>query len=401
MTILTDYNQFGGRHWETGTIHNYFAYRGVTAPHTGQPISEALLMGVSGGIVFGYFTFEYEGWDPFVAILSRNTFDPWDTMLSRMGVVQNIERTGADKKGHQNLLNTLDDGVPAIALADFFSLDYNLPPADKEGMWGMMELLVYGLDETTAYIADRANVGLTVSAENLHAARARIKKDKFQLTTLEAPDFNKLPAAVSAGIWDTIRLFTEKPPKGSKNNFGFAGYQNWIKLLTKPKQRRSWEKEFPRGRALYSGLTSLFERTATFGQATSGAERARYADFLQEASVILDKPALNDIAPLFCRSAEAWDKLVKIALPDDVPLLGETRRLHAERRDLFIGQGNASQARRKEINARLAEMKGEAEQDFPLSQSEVETLRSNLAGQVQTIHNIEHEAITALQIAMS
>ena len=70
MPILADYNHFGGRHWETGSVHNYYAYRGVTAPHTGEPYSEALLMGVSGGAVMGYFAFAYEGYDPMARILA-------------------------------------------------------------------------------------------------------------------------------------------------------------------------------------------------------------------------------------------------------------------------------------------------------------------------------------------
>ena len=55
MIKLNAYNHFAGRHWETGSVRNFYAYRGVNAPHTGQPYSEALLMGVSGGIVMGYF----------------------------------------------------------------------------------------------------------------------------------------------------------------------------------------------------------------------------------------------------------------------------------------------------------------------------------------------------------
>jgi len=46
MTILSNYNSFSGTHWETGSIANALAYRGLTAPHTGQPYSEALLMAV-------------------------------------------------------------------------------------------------------------------------------------------------------------------------------------------------------------------------------------------------------------------------------------------------------------------------------------------------------------------
>ena len=85
MTVLPDYDRFTGRHWETGSVANALAYRGVKAPHTGHHFSEALLMGVSGGAVMGYFNFSYENYDPQTRILTRNTFDPWDTMLSRLG----------------------------------------------------------------------------------------------------------------------------------------------------------------------------------------------------------------------------------------------------------------------------------------------------------------------------
>ncbi len=91
MPVLADYNSFIGTHWETGSIANTLAHRGVTAPHTGQPYSEALLMGVGGGAVMGYFSFAYEGYDPQARILTRNTFDPWDALLSRLGVVQHVQ----------------------------------------------------------------------------------------------------------------------------------------------------------------------------------------------------------------------------------------------------------------------------------------------------------------------
>lgn len=64
MPTLKNYQQFYGLHWETGFLTNIFAYQGITAPHTGKPISEALLMGVNGGLCAGYFAFDYEGYDP-------------------------------------------------------------------------------------------------------------------------------------------------------------------------------------------------------------------------------------------------------------------------------------------------------------------------------------------------
>ena len=245
MTVLNNYQQFNGRHWETGTVCNYLDYVGVKAPHTGEPYSEAMLMGVSGGAVMGYFSFAYEGYDPMARILTRNTFDPWDTMLSRLGIVQNAKHSPKPEKGVANLLAALDDGVPAIVWADLFTLTYNALPLDP-GMWGMMPILVYGYDEANdvVHIADRARVALETSIDNLAFTRGRVKKDKHRVMTLEPPMPEKLVAAVQSGIWDTIKLYTEKPPKGSKNNFGLLAYQHWIKLLTKPKTRLSWEKNF-------------------------------------------------------------------------------------------------------------------------------------------------------------
>jgi Butirosin biosynthesis protein H, N-terminal len=78
-----------------------------------------LLLGISGGVVMGYFSFAYKGHDPQARILTRNTFNPLDTMLSRLRVVQNRRQTTKPQKGIDNLVDTLSDGEPAIVWADF------------------------------------------------------------------------------------------------------------------------------------------------------------------------------------------------------------------------------------------------------------------------------------------
>ena len=398
---LSDYNEFNGRHWETGSVRNFWAYRGVKAPHTGAPFSEAFLLGVSGGIVMGYFPFAYEGYDPEVHILTRNTFDPLDTMLSRLGVVQHIQQTASAEKGLRNLQEALSEGTPAIVWADLFSLPYNVLPRD-DGMWGMFPLLVYGYDEAadTVWIADRAQVPLTISTAELAAARARVKKTKFRLVTLDPPQPEKLKTAVQAGLWDTIKLFTEKPPKGSRHNFGFAAYQHWAEMLVKPTGRGSWAAEYASGRALYAVLTSAFTDIALFGKA-DWADRDLYADFLLEAAALFGKPALADIAPQFRASALAWAELGRALLPDDAPLLGETRELLQRRHDGFRTQGSAALAEIEAINGRLAAIKQTVAQEFPLSSAETAVLRQNIRAQVLTIHDIEKEAITTLQAILS
>jgi hypothetical protein len=403
MPTITDYDQFSGLHWETGSVRNFFAQRGFRAPHTSEPYSEAFLLGVSGGIVMGYFTFLYEGYDPQCNILTRNTFDPLDKMLSRLGVVQVLEQTAKPERAEATLIDTLEGGQPAIVWADMWSLPYNALPRD-EGMWGAFPLLVYGYEpgEDTAYIADRAEVPLTVTTAELAAARGRIKKIKNRLLTLDAPVEDKLASAVRLGICDTIQLFTEKPPKGSKNNFGLNAYQFWAKMLTQPKQRLSWEKQFPAGLPMYAGLISAYNFAFLFGKGKEqDAERGLYAGFLEEAARLLDNSALFDAAAQFRAAASAWQQLPGFLLPDAISPFAQSRELMRHKHTLFLERGGAALEEIQAINNRLNEIRAAMTADFPLTQEEVIAFRERLAEQILTIHDAEKTAVQALQDAIA
>jgi hypothetical protein len=403
MPTLADYDQFAGAHWETGTVRNHYAYRGVVAPHTGEPYSEALLLGVSGGLVFGYFNFIYQGMDPQCNLLTRNTFDPWDTMLSRLGVVQDRIQTASAARATQALKETLESGVPAIVWADMWSLPYN-GLTSQDGMWWMAPVLVYGYEEDAgaAYLADRAQVPLKTTTDALAAARGRVKKDKHRLITLASPEPAKLAAAVRAGIWDTIRLFTEKPPKGSKNNFGLAAYRFWAKNLSDPRARLSWEKQFPAGLPMVAGLTSAYEYGFLFGKGEAeDGERGMYADFLGEAAVILDAPGLSEAAASFREAGAAWGVLAQALLPDGTTPFGETRALMRRRHQLFLAEGNASLAERTALSEQLATLRQQISEAFPLGAATVTAHRERIADAVMAIHDVEARAIEQLRDAMA
>lgn len=401
MPTLGDYEQFEGRHWETGAVHNFMAYCDYTLPHDDQPPSEALLMGISGGAVMGYFPFAYEGYDPQVNILTRNTFDPLETLLSRLGVEQNIRHTASPDRARRYLIETLEEGSPAIVWADLYSLDYNNLPRD-EAMWVMMPILVFGYDDEDdiVRIADRARVPLSATTQELQEARGRVKKTKHRLLTLGPPDEDKLAAAVSAGIRDCLRLYLEKPNKSAAHNFGFAAYVHWADLLTKPTGRGSWAKEYPPGEKLYAALTSAFNFGLLFGK-DDPAERNLYAGFLDEAALILSNPTLSDAAARFRQSATAWEHLGRALLPDDVPLLQEARTLMVRRHGLFVDEGNAALEDIRDIDRRLAELRGDAEEAFPLDEAGSTALRQRIAERVMAIHDVEREAVMLLQESMS
>lgn len=399
MPTLLNYNQFDGLHWETGSIRNALDYQGVKAPHTGKPISEALLMGISGGAVMGYFSFAYEGYDPHVVILTRNTFDPWDRLLSRLGIVQEIKQTTKADKAVSNLVQTLEDGAVPIVWADVCSMPYSVL-YQMEGYWHMYPHIVFGFEsaQDRVQIADRSRVPLEIAVEQLATARGKVKKSDHRIVTLDLPGFDKLASAVHLGIDDCIKLYTEKPPKGSKDNFGFAAYKRWIEVLTKPTQRLSWEKEFPRGVKLYEGLITTYRSIMTDGK-EGQAERQMFANFLDEAAIILQKPALNGIATQFRSAGQTWNDLATALLPDSVAPLKEAREVMWNSFQGFLNRG-ADPERLRYRKERLKAIKAQMSSDFPMSDAEVVDLRQNIADHVRKIHDIEFQAINELKQVM-
>lgn len=390
MVVLKNFNGFGATHWETGSLSHALAYQGTA-------ISEAMMLGISGGIVVGYFTFAYEGHDPHVALLSRNTFDPFERMCERLGIVQEIRQTPNVDKAAKNLVDALEDGKPVITLVDVVTLPYNGFALD-EGMWVMMPVLVYGVESGEVLVSDRANVGLKVDAETFAAARNRTKANKNKMLTLDLENLDKLPRAVEKGINDCISLFIEAPPKGAKHNFGFAALDYWADALVKDKAKQGWVNVFPAGRALYNGLVTAFSGIEIFGTGGS-ASRPLYADFLDESATLLNRPGLSEAATLFRQSGAVWSQLGCALLPDEIAPLKETRELMLKRQQLFRDKGNSAIEEMNAINTRLDAIR-KASNDLFSSHDE-RRLREQIREAVLAVRDTEREAVNALESAMT
>jgi hypothetical protein len=401
MPTLPNYTQFDGRYWDTGVIRNALDYQGAKAPHTGEPYTEAMLLGISAGVTFGYFTFHYEGYDPQVNLLTRNTFEPMETILDRLAIPREIKQTTNADKGRQNLIDALEAGSAPIVWTDMFLMPYNALKFDEMN-WGVMPVIVYCYEPSTgeAGIADRSYVGLNISTEELDKARARVKQDKQRLMTLEHPDNSRLPDAVRAGIHDCIALMTEKPPRGSTKNFGFSGLRHWAEMLEKDKAG-SWLREYPTGRPLLSVLMSAFYFLGPAFGKTIAAERDTYAQFLEEAAVVLEKPELENVAARYRMAGKAWSGLLYSLLPEDVPMLKLARELTEQKHELFMEFGDREIDQRMKFVQQLDDLKVQAETDFPLSDAEIADLRAEIRRHVLNVHDAEYEAVMALKAAMA
>ncbi|MBC8065719.1 MAG: BtrH N-terminal domain-containing protein, partial [Chlorobia bacterium] len=144
--------QFTGRHYETGTIANILQARGDINPITKKPYDEDFVIGASGGIAFGYFVFEYKGYLPHVALLTRNTFHPFERALDNLGIRREVRETTNEAKGEENLRRELDMGNLVVVWADAFSLPYF--GFENHEMYGMRPLLVVGQEGDDFLVVD-------------------------------------------------------------------------------------------------------------------------------------------------------------------------------------------------------------------------------------------------------
>src|SRR5687767_6156503 len=138
-----------GIHPETSSLMNVLAGAGVTAPHTGKPFTEAMLLGVGGGVSFNYYVFQYKGWTPTLFISGRYLLQDNVAFLEgacrRLGVGTTVKESTSPKVAEKNLISALESG-PVIAWVDLGSLSYaGLPPPLRRMMYYVVN--VYGVGE--------------------------------------------------------------------------------------------------------------------------------------------------------------------------------------------------------------------------------------------------------------
>src|SRR5215216_4167271 len=232
-----EYRLTGGVHPDTHAIAGVLANRGLLDPHTGRPLSEAMVLGVGGGLGAGYILWEFKAHDQRSLVLGfRNSWqypDRWAlTTCARLGVPADLAETGSPRRAEQKLRAAVTDGVPVIAWADQQLLGYRHLPAWLEGHGGP-PVTVYGLDEHvgTALVDDRNRAPLTVSLDALAAARARVVSYEQRQVVLDAPaaelDLGGLRAAVRDGLAEQVEHLSRR-----SDSFSLPAFHKWERRLT-------------------------------------------------------------------------------------------------------------------------------------------------------------------------
>lgn len=392
---IRNYNQFGGQHHESAALRNILAHWGVTAPHTGQPLSEPLLFGIAGGIAATYY-FSSITPQPRFAPIWRNMGNFAEVVCDKLHLTTHVSETSSNKVAERDLKAFLEGGDPVIVWGDMASMPYHALP-DEWIRFFRHVFVVYGYDDASDQfmIADRASVPLTITSAELQASRRAIGYFKRRGQVIEPVDeIEGLPAAVISGIRVVCQSIIA--PKGAGHS-GLNGLQRWADSLVNHRNKRSWPLMLAARGPLFDSLCSIYyfgEMRGTGG----GAYRNMYADFLDEAAVITNKPGLHDAAELYRAAAQAWRTLDEAALPDDIAPLAGARSLIAQRTALYEQYGAARLDEMNAITERLWQLRTELDREASPTSPEVDALLANLRDHVLRVHDAEKEAAELLAL---
>jgi hypothetical protein len=399
--VVPDYAQFGGKHCETGSLKNVLAYLGVAAPHTGRPFSEEMLLGIGGGIGMSYWLFRF-GEMAFFFIGTRYAEKgPGALFLQqvakRLGIATKVYETSSAKRGAADLEAVLNAGRPAVVWVDMPMLPYLGIP--ETAHFGGHAIVVYGLDDGRALIADRAGRAVGVKDSELAAARASKFKPfppKHKLMDVDPPanpiSSQTLERAVVRGISDCCRQLLHGPIQ----NIGLQALPKWADLLCNEKNPKGWPNVFRKPVSLYGALMTTFIFIEIGGTGGS-AFRSMYARFLSEAAALLKEPRLEKVSCQYWECARLWSGVARAALPDWSPELRETRELLTQKNRAFEAQEAGAMEEIERINRRLDKILTGAMKKFPAADGKIPELLGGLRESILRVYEAEVKAVTALE----
>ena len=308
----TSWELRGGVHGDTAVLANVLANLGVVAPHTGEPLTEAMVLGVGGGLGAGYILWQFEAHELRTRVLTLGFRRMWQypdrwarETTGRLGLHAELHETGGTRAAATALDAQLDRGLPAIAWIDTDTLGHRGEPQWRDG-YGGPPLIVYERAGDHYAIDDLSTRRELVPADRLAAARARVGSYKHRLITIdpERIELDLLPA-VEEGLRLQVQHLSER-----SDSFSLPAWRKWARMTSDTRNSKGWPTVFA------DGLATGSLRASIYTEAAHGAHlRGLYADFLDEAAGLLGRESLTEAADAWRRAAARWEPIVDTALP--------------------------------------------------------------------------------------
>jgi hypothetical protein len=384
----------GGVHPETASIKNIFAYYGVEAPHNGKSLSEAMVLGVGGGLGAMYILWEFEkhGY-PSAVVGFRNKLNYsvkfLQNLCGRLGATTQVFETGGKKKAATQLKETLASGDPAIVWIDLGGEPYYRNYLD------IGVAVVYGIEGDNVLVDNLANKPYVIPSDLLVEARAKVPSFRNRIMVVEPSGTFDLDTAIREGLQDCVEFLG-----GSSTSFTLPSIRKWARMMTDKKNKKGWPTVFAQGRGLYGTLRTIYEGIEHIGTG-GGGMRGLYAEFLDEAGAILSNEELNSVADLYRDLHNRWSKLAQAALPDHIEEFKATKEMLDRRAGINLELGSEGLEAIKPINDALHELKSELNPSFPMNKSETSDLFAEIQSHLEEIYQDEKEALAELENAVT
>jgi hypothetical protein len=375
------------------TIKHILDAQGSKNPHTGEPLTEAMLLGISGGLGAGYILWEFQKHASAIIVMGfgyrwNYPVEVMTQLCQRLNLVTTFTETAGKKQAEDHFQAALATGKPFIAWVDKAHMPYLQLPEELKG-YGWHVVTVLGENAQGVQVADLSDPIYTVPKAIFVSARAQIPSDKNRLLQLTPNGSIDLVAGIKAGIADCIHHLSQP-----SESFSLPVLKKWAKLMTHPKDKKSWLNVFKERIGLYTTLRSVYEGIMLD---SGGSLRQMYADFLVQSEAILKHPALNEAAVGYKQAAEAWCELANVALPDAVPAFKETKHLLQERYRLTAANDMTGLA---PVMARLREMETTYNgAGFPLDDTGITELFSAIEHGLNAVYDAEVAALVTLKAA--
>jgi hypothetical protein len=395
----SEYELRGGAEPETSACANAFANRGIADPVTGLPISEALVLGIGGGLGAGYILWEFNANKGIARkVVTLGFRNQWQyparwyaKVCQRLGVAVQIHETSSTAKARERLHQALDEGFPAIAFVSVADLPYWHLPGEQSGWWGY-PITVYGKVGDRYLVDDRNKGRLTIDADDLAAARSRIPSYRNRLVVADPAaselDEGQLVAGIRAGLAEQVAHLSEK-----STSFSLPAFDKWAKMLIDQRNAKSWSRVFANGIGLVEALVAVGEQVDPRGL-FGGSLRRLYAEFLDHASQ-LTYIDLSEPASAYLVAAERW--LEVAAVCRSVPTVDKAARLSRVRRDA-VERGDAGDEAARQAAEGIA---GVLDSTDRIGPDEMAELFANLSEAIRAAAGAERDALQALRVAVS
>lgn len=304
-----DYKHKMAAHCESGAVTSLLN-------NAGLEITEPLVFGISSGIFFGYFH-KMKSFT-FPTFIVRNRPGSIRTNLAkRLGIKFYTERFRTPDKGMRRLDELLEKNIPVAVQVDFFYMDY-LPEWERVHI-NVHFIVVVGKSDSKYIISDSYFPNL-VELES-----ASLRKARFVGGNMSPRGFLFYPEFIPKEL-----DFKKAILKGAKKTCF-----NMLKIpmpFIGIKGIRMFAKKIPEWTSFARDIEHLSHEIMKINilledQGTGGAGfRFMYSSFLQQGSIILNKPDWGELSKEMMEIGDGWREISLFA-----SRIGKNRELGPER----------------------------------------------------------------------